>query len=88
MGRAKNTGVLLRVKDRGFMVAVIGVIPTTGQSRRYQPPSSPFYFQPLPQQRSTLTGIGLGFFENDKSSLIVNEYILRLIKIRFQPLFS
>lgn len=48
---AKNTSVVLpRVKDRGFMVAVIGVIPTTGWpvsqiSATLQP--RPFYFQPL-----------------------------------------
>lgn len=31
----------------------------------------PFYFQPLPQQRSTLTGIGLGFFENVSQRQII-----------------
>lgn len=54
MGRAKNTSVvLLRVKDRGFMVAVIGVIPTTGlpSLADISHPPAFLFSTPLSQQR-------------------------------------
>lgn len=73
MGRAKNTSVVLvRVKDRGFMVAVIGVIPTTGLASLADishPSASSFLFSTLV---STIHGIER---ERVSKSLIIDECI-------------
>ena len=73
MGRAKNTSVVLvRVKDRGFMVAVIGVIPTMGLASLADishPSASSFLFStPV----STIHGIER---ERVSKSLIIDECI-------------